>query len=274
MRMIDDMFSIELNFLDEMNLSRKGMIEEIKSEFDIVRLCLMEWKELDERYQGIIEKIVVMPIRKLLCDNNSVLKIVCPEFKMPPLVGFEGEIGNKQHIVRTPYIVSDMDKWIKVDDWLKERVSWFERNAEDHTKMLPAFTYEAILNRLGKKEFRKYIESFQNMFVKETISYMGSNEEVFVRVNPESLDDTNNIFKILKEIGYNDLSIYEFVKKISDQKGAHIDKRNSVMMQLVNYPDKFNLTPIFYFAIQMVYAAKKQIPELSNYWPEMPNLQT
>ena len=36
--------------------------------------------------------------------------------------------------------------------------------------------------------------------------------------------------------------------------------------------DDLKLTPVHYFAIQMIYAARKQIPELSNYWKEMPEL--
>ena len=272
MRKIDDELFVELNFLEEINLSKNGMIEEIKAEFDIVRLCIQEINKLDERYRGILERIVVMPLRKLLCDKNSILMQVCPEFKMPPLVGFEGEIGNSQHVIRPPYLMSDIQEWITLNDWLGERVSWFERNADDLAKILPSFTYEGIMNRLGKKEFQKFQEPFQKMFIRETVSYRGSNEVVFVRINPDSKEDSEHLFRILTNIGYNDLSIFEFIKKMSDQKGAHIDRRNSVIMQLVNYPDKFNRTPMNYFAIQMVYAAKKQISELKNYWPEMPEL--
>ena len=40
MRNIDETYKTELNFVDEFNLSRNGMIKEIKQEFNIIRLCL------------------------------------------------------------------------------------------------------------------------------------------------------------------------------------------------------------------------------------------
>ena len=39
-RNIDETYKTELNFVDEFNLSRNGMIKEIEQEFNIIRLCL------------------------------------------------------------------------------------------------------------------------------------------------------------------------------------------------------------------------------------------
>lgn len=63
-----------------------------------------------------------------------------------------------------------------------------------------------------------------------------------------------------------------YIKHISDKRGAHIDVGHSLVVELVNYADKEGLTPIHYFAAQMIYAAKKQIVELNAYWPEMQEL--
>lgn len=48
MENVDETYSVELNFLDEFNLSRNGMIKEIKTEFNIIRLCLQEMAALDK----------------------------------------------------------------------------------------------------------------------------------------------------------------------------------------------------------------------------------
>ena len=39
MKKIDDSYEVKLNFIDEFNLSRNGMLNENKTEFDIIRLC-------------------------------------------------------------------------------------------------------------------------------------------------------------------------------------------------------------------------------------------
>ena len=41
MENVDQVFSVELNFVDELNLSRNGMIKEIITEFDIIKLLLI-----------------------------------------------------------------------------------------------------------------------------------------------------------------------------------------------------------------------------------------
>lgn len=102
MRNIDETYKIEMNFVDEFNLSRNGMIKEIKQEFNIIRLCLLESQELNEQYQSVLDRIIVMPLRKLLCEKASVLLNVCPTFKMPLLDGIEVRCGDGQHIVHTP----------------------------------------------------------------------------------------------------------------------------------------------------------------------------
>ena len=139
---VDGIYKAELNFVDEFNLSRNGMILEIEQEFNTIRLCLQQTGLLDKQYQPMIDRMMVMPLRKLLCEDSSVLLSVCPDFKMPPLSGIEVEIGDKQHLVRTPFITKDMNAWIPVEGWLKQNISWFERNKNSIAPMLPKFSYE------------------------------------------------------------------------------------------------------------------------------------
>ena len=60
----------ELSFVMEFNLNRKGMIKEIETEFDIIRMCLTQLDELDNKYLMMIDRILVMPLRKLLCEKT------------------------------------------------------------------------------------------------------------------------------------------------------------------------------------------------------------
>ena len=166
MRNIDETYKTELNFVDEFNLSRNGMIKEIEQEFNIIRLCLFESQELEEQYQSVLDRIIVMPLRKLLCEKASVLLNVCPTFKMPLLDGIEVRYDDGQHIVHTPLRIGSIQTWIPVEEWLKQNVSWFDRDVKSIAQMLPKYSYEYILNKLtGKlKELKsEFVERFPEL---------------------------------------------------------------------------------------------------------------
>lgn len=272
MENIDDKYKAELNFVDEFNLIRNGMIKEIETEFNIVRLCFQEMGKLDTIYQPMLNRILVMPLRKLLCESNSVLLNVCPDFKMPPLAGFPITLEDSQVLVRTPYEIKETAQWISVKEWLEQNISWFNRDVNSMAEILPQHTYSSILNKLSGKKYRNHKAQFEGMYNKRQVEYKGEVSEVYCKQDPEDSSKNQLIYDILDEIGFNRLSIYDFIKHMSDKRGAHIDVGHSLVVELVNGEDSMGMTPIHYFAIQMIYAAKIQIPELADYWPEMPDL--
>lgn len=269
---VDGTYKAELNFVDEFNLTRQGMISEIEQEFNTIKLCLQQTRLLNKQYQPMIDRMIVMPLRKLLCEQSSVLLAVCPDFKMPPLSGIEVEIGDNQHLVHTPFITKKIDEWIPLNLWLEQVISWFDRDQNSIAQILPKFSYDYIVKRLNSKQFKHMKNEFVSLFKSEQAEYRGEVMDVYVRTYPDDLGKNTRIFEILDEIGYNKLSLYNYIKHISDKRGAHIDVGHSLVVEIVNYADKEGLTPIHYFAIQMIYAAKKQVPELNKYWPEMPEL--
>lgn len=272
MENFDEIYKTELNFVEEFNLSRAGMLKEIETEFNIIRLCISQLNELDEQYIDITNRIIVMPLRKLLCEKNSVLLKVCPDFKMPKLKGFEGKISDDQYVIRPPFITEQQSEWIGIDSWLEQQISWFDRSATDMTDTIPKYSFEYILKRLNDKNFRSYKNDFESLFYSRKGLYKGEVCDVYSRVAPNDVEKNTYIFDVLNKIGYNTLSVYTFLKHLSDKRGAHLDVGHSALIQIINTADDLKLTPVHYFAIQMIYAAKKQIPELSNYWKEMPDL--
>ena len=272
MENFDEIYKTELNFVEEFNLSRAGMLKEIETEFNIIRLCISQLNELDEQYIDITNRIIVMPLRKLLCEKNSVLLKVCPDFKMPKLKGFEGKISDDQYVIRPPFITEQQSEWIGIDSWLEQQISWFDRSATDMTDTIPKYSFEYILKRLNDKNFRSYKNDFESLFYSRKGLYKGEVCDVYSRVAPDDVEKNTYIFDVLNKIGYNTLSVYTFLKHLSDKRGAHLDVGHSALIQIINTADDLKLTPVHYFAIQMIYAAKKQIPELSNYWKEMPDL--
>lgn len=272
MENIDGIYKAELNFVEEFNLNRHGMIKEIETEFNIIRLCIQEMGELDAEYHPMLDRILVMPLRKLLCENGSVLLNVCPDFKMPPLEGLTTVIEDRQVLIRPPYKIKEVSKWIPVRDWMEQSISWFDRDVNVMAEIIPQHTYESILNKMNGKKFKNLKLQFEEMYDKKQVQFKGEVLEVYRKLNPMDADANQKINEILDEIGYNRLSIYDFIKHMSDKRGAHIDVGHSLVVGLVNSKDVIGFTPIHYFAIQMIYAAKKQIPELAGYWAEMPEL--
>ena len=58
MKKLDKSYEVKLNFTDEFNLNRNGMIKEIKIEFDIIRLCFQELGDLGEQYDTMLDRIL------------------------------------------------------------------------------------------------------------------------------------------------------------------------------------------------------------------------
>ena len=255
----------ELSFLMEFDLNRNGMIEEIKTEFNIIRLCMMQIKELDKEYFPMLDRIVVMPLRKLLCENSSVLYKVVPDLKLSPLTGTEIELDNKLKMIRPNLTVTSQDKWIPAKRWREQNIAWFDKTETDLPDMIPDFVYPKILNKI--KETDKAV--FDAMFEEKEVTYQGTVSKIHVRV--DAADEAKNavVFSMLKGIGYYDLSIFNFLKHISDKRGAHVDIGHSPVVGLVNSPITDGLTPVLCIALQTIWAVKHQVPELNDYWSEM-----
>lgn len=269
---VDEKYEVELNFVEEFNLSRNGKIKEIITEFNIIRLCLQETNELDKQYYPMLDRILVMPLRKLLCEDNSVLLSLCPDFRMPPLTGFPILVSENQTIIRPPFSVKPIDQWIQLKQWLEQNISWFDRDANMTANMIPKYSYDCILKKLNGRKFKTLKPKFESMFYKKQIEYKGEVAEVYCKQNSTDESVNQEIYQILEMIGYNKLSLYDFLKHMSDKRGAHIDVGHSLVVEMVNAADSSGLTPVHYLAIQMIFAAKKQVQGLENYWPEMPDL--
>ena len=164
-------YNPELNFLTQFKLNRNGMILEIKNEFDILRLALSQMSQLGNDYKEILDRIMVMPLRKLLFENQhpSILLEICPEFKMPKLEGnhIEGEDG--LHMMLPPYKFGEIDEWITVEEWAKQYIAYYEKDVLDLPKVISADTFECILNQLKKVDKQQMLSFFD----KSDISYLG-----------------------------------------------------------------------------------------------------
>ena len=62
-------YKLELNFIAESKLSKEGMLLELKRKFDIIRLAFTQIEELGIDYKDMLDRIAVMPLRKVLFEN-------------------------------------------------------------------------------------------------------------------------------------------------------------------------------------------------------------
>lgn len=260
----------ELNFLTEFELSRNGMIAEIINEFNVLRLAFSQKVELSNEYQEILDRIIVMPLRKLFFENQhtSILLKVCPDFRMPKLSGISYKGEDKLHIELAPYSTTDQSSWISVEDWGNQPIAYFDKRVADLPQAIPANTFQNIINKLKKEDKLVFSSLFDNCDVK----YKGEINNVFIRKNPSDENANTQIYDIMDKAGYYKLTVYDFIKHLSDKRGAHIDPGIALLVKFINGNEATDITPIQCFAVQMIYAAKKQIPELVDYWPEMPEL--
>lgn len=262
------MYKTELNFLTQFKLNRNGMILEIKEEFNIMRWAISQLSELDDVHKEMIDKIVVTSLRKLLFENQhtSILLEVCPNFRMPPLQGRVVDGTDKLKMILTPFDFVDDNLWIDVKTWSEQKMAYYEKGVDDLPYGIPIDTFQCAINQL--KGIEK--SELKNLFCLQTIKYENEDLEVYIRRNPE--DDANNdrIFELLSKAGYYNLTVYDFIKHLSDKRGAHIDFAIAPLIKIMNGNSKEQvITAVQNFALQLIYAAKKQIPELIDYWPEM-----
>ena len=126
----------EINFLTEFDLNRNGMISEIRTELDAVQVLFQQYALHGTEYRNMLDRMMVMPLRKLLCDEkSSVLIKVCTDFKMPPLHGKEIVISSDAfHMIIPDLIVLPEEKWLSLQDWREINIAWIDK---DEQSMLP-----------------------------------------------------------------------------------------------------------------------------------------
>lgn len=258
--MPDNIPQVELNFIETQNLSKNGMIGEIKMEFDIVRFCLNYLEENDNASREMFDKIIIMPIRKLLCERKSVLLEVCPGFNMFPLNGQETDLRDGLHAVLAPLGFRPQTEWLTIEDWKNQKVAYFNRTVADFSGWMTKYVYEAVCNSLKGTDRNR----FRSLMQRDDKNIGGDLYEGYSVICEA---DKNQVYSFMENVGYNTLTLYDFIKHISDKRGAHIDADYSIFISIFNRPGPGGYTLVECIALQMILAAETQIPELRDYWP-------
>ena len=254
----------ELNFTDEFTLSRNGIAKEIEADFDTIRLCL----DLRGRYpdkREVFNRIIAMPLRKLLCERtgDSALERLCPGSKMFPLDGHDSNLRNNLHVIRPPLGFQKESTWLPLEAWKKQIVAYFSRTENDFSGWLTSYAYNGIRNNLkgrDKTDFESYMQSEVALVGDEPSNGYGLKDNT-----PEGRART---YALMEKAGYNQLTIYDFIKHLADKKSAHIDQAVSILISIVNQPGQGDFNLLECIGLQLIIAAKKQIPELNDYWPQ------
>ena len=273
----------ELNFLFEFNLSANGIVDEIRRELDVIEVCVQSRAQFNPEYFDMLDYLAVLPLRKLLCEKKSFLLEVCPDFKMPPLHGKECNLSDerfpsKLRMIALELFTGPIEEWIPLEEWLKCKIAWFDKTAEDLPIGFDEHVFPFIrkkVNGLNTKE-NCVIAEFDSLFVDDEVSMSDRSKKV-IKVFRYRDDQTKRqrLFQILKDAGYYDLSVYDFLKHVADRRGAHVERFISPMMKLINHSVCPDFSSIMVIAIQMLYAVARQVKGLEDYLPsDFPNMET
>lgn len=253
----------EVNFLTEESvLNRDGMIRAIKAEFDLIRLWQGMIRPLGYEASTVLDCFEALSLRKLLCDEKSMIKIVCPDFKMPPLDGTVfncpgDEDSMKLVAIETNMQVKPREEWIPLNEWLNERIAWIEKGINDIPEAFTDWFYMMLYRKLSKY-------GFAELFYSENID----NKRVWILKEDNSYKE--KLYTLLKDNGYYDLTIGKMIRHIADKKGAHLDAKRISWIGMENRSNVQGYSAISVFAIHMMYAASLQIHELKDYFEISP----
>ncbi len=257
----------EVNWLTEDNY--QVTTRSIQKEFDFIRLCQGMMDPFGAEAGDILGRFIALSLRKLLCDDNSVLKAICPGFKMPPLSGdvfkCEGENNDMKLVeIRTDIHIKPQNEWIPLSEWLDTKIAYIEKGIHDIPDAYEDRFFQLLKVKLDERDV-------ETLFEPKTID--NGSETRTIWVIKDSLDNKEKLYYLLKARGYYDLSIRRMIKHIADKQGAHIDDKISLWISVAN-TSKARRSAISVFATHMIYAATKQIKDLEDYYPVEPLIET
>ena len=278
-----DHYEPELNFLFEFGLSDNGIVSEIKRELDVIEVCVQCLTQFKPEYYDMLDYLAILPMRKLLCEKKSILLQICPDFKMPELHGKNCDLNeerfmSKLHVIGLELYTGPKEEWVSVSEWLKSKIAWFDKTADDVPFGFDEHVFPVIRNKVNGLNTKEncVLAEFDSFFKdEEMILNDGSKQTIKKFCHSDEQVKRERLFQILKDVGYYDLSIYDFLKHVGDRRGAHVDRFISPIMKLVNHSVYPGISSIMIIAIQMLYAISKQVPGFENYLPtNFPNMET
>ena len=259
----------EVNFLTASPISRSDKIRTIESEFDFVQMCQKMIKPFGFEAKKGLDRFIALSLRKLLCDEQSMLIQVCPNFKMPPLSGLlfdcPGENNDmKLHSINPDIRIRPQNEWLPLKKWLDEKIAWIDKDVSDIPDVYTDRFFRMIVERIGN-------QSFAESFYREEIEEQ-DNKSIIWKL--KDTHDKEKIYRILKTKGYYELTIRRMIKYIADKKGAHLDASHFLWVDMANSGKNINQSAVSVFATHMIYAATKQIKELKDYLETNPMIET
>ncbi len=256
----------EVNFLTGEPVGRDSLIRAIEQEFDFIQMWQGMIKPFGSQARDNLDRLIALSLRKLLCDDKSILKEVCPDFQMPPLTGYlfdcPGDDNNKMklHEIWPDMIIKPQSEWLPIEEWLKTIVAWIDKDENDIPDAYTNHFYSSIRREIADR-------AFDICFIKLDI-VENNQQKVIWKVKDE--ESKQRIFTMLKEKGYYDLTIRRLIKSMADQRGAHFDQRDKMWIRMANHGNNISYTALSVLATYMIYAATKQIKEMENYYVLMP----
>lgn len=84
---------------------------------------------------------------------------------------------------------------------------------------------------------------------------------------------SSKIYYLLTKAGYYSLNVYDYIKHLSDRRGAHIDFTIAPLVKIMKGNSKGkNITAVQGIALLLILTVRKEFLEVKGHWTEMDEL--
>jgi hypothetical protein len=186
----------------------------------------------------LYRQIASVELRKLLCDENPSIYAVDPN---PKFSSFElnytkisGPYLETVFEILPEHMVSKKPNLMSLDNWLSQKIIYYDRQAEDISNEIDEKTFQAIIDNLYQNDKK----CFTNFYHPSIAEFKDEKIKVFSRNDSKNIEQTKNIYKILNKVGYNFIDVRKVIKLIANKFGAHTSPDHPIGLFHLNLDDK------------------------------------
>lgn len=253
-----DQMNLQMNFMNYLSLSKRGVIRETKEVLKILTKAI----ELS-REDSAFYKVIASQIRLLICDkDNSLLFKLIENPELPDFTRDYVIIDSLDDTFRfhSPMNLFDSTKdKIAIEDWLQTVIMSYVREDDWLPRHISEEFFTQIMKQLKPKSNRP---KFQSAYKRVVGTYSGKDMTMYVLKENVSEDQKVELCTILDNNGYNSLTVFDYIKLWGDKSGSHIDSDRPIGMTLLRPTDN-EVNYLNMIGVMLIDYTKTIISELS-----------
>lgn len=210
-----------LNFLLKFEKNKDSLKrDEILEIINDYKYCLNNYEKNKKFYSKCISVI----LRILICEKRIL--DFNPKIKFPQICGREIKIlvdNQNIHTFNPNSINFDLTKQLDFQSFITQKLIWYDLS--NIPTNITNDEYVTIASLTKKVIDKYYIKNSQDYCLNNTLTEK----------------DKNDLVIILEKIGFNNITIYNFIKLMADKKSAHLDGWSPYAYLFSDYESKNSL---------------------------------